>query len=148
MYKHTHVGVYGIVLNNGKILLVKKQRGPYLGMWDLPGGGIEMGENSNETLVRELLEECGYEMSESKLIDVINSRIKYINSKGQLEELTMISIIYNAKLTQYDSINGNSVIRKDEDVSEAQWMSIDNMTKLSLTPIADFLVKWMERSHD
>jgi len=39
-----HVGAYGILIKDGKILLIKKSRGAYKGMYDLPGGGIEFGE--------------------------------------------------------------------------------------------------------
>ncbi len=36
-----YTGVYGVYIQNAQILLIKKARGPYRGMYDLPGGGIE-----------------------------------------------------------------------------------------------------------
>ena len=53
----THFGIYGILKQNGKILLIKKVRGPYKGLYDLPGGSPETGETKEETLKRELMEE-------------------------------------------------------------------------------------------
>jgi ADP-ribose pyrophosphatase len=55
----THFGIYGAAVKNGKILLIKKTRGPYTGMYDLPGGSQENGESYFDTLKRELKEETG-----------------------------------------------------------------------------------------
>ena len=54
-----HYGVYGIWRQSGLIVAIRKGRGPYLGMLDLPGGSPQPGETAIETLERELREECG-----------------------------------------------------------------------------------------
>ncbi len=54
-----HLGVYGICIQNDKVLVVKKSRGPYKGLYDLPGGRIEFGEKVEVTLQREFNEEAG-----------------------------------------------------------------------------------------
>lgn len=54
-----HYGVYGIWRQSGLIVAIRKGRGPYLGMLDLPGGSPQPGETDMETLERELREECG-----------------------------------------------------------------------------------------
>lgn len=54
-----HYGVYGIWRQSGLIVAIRKGRGPYLGMLDLPGGSPQPGEFAKETLERELHEECG-----------------------------------------------------------------------------------------
>ena len=43
-------GAYGILLGDSAILLTRKKSGPYKGLWDLPGGGIEFGETPEEAL--------------------------------------------------------------------------------------------------
>lgn len=50
MEKYTHLGVYGILTMENRILLIKKSRGPHKGKWDLPGGTIEFGEEPYEAL--------------------------------------------------------------------------------------------------
>jgi 8-oxo-dGTP pyrophosphatase MutT (NUDIX family) len=55
----THVGVYGAWLQDGRLVTVEKARGPYTGWFDLPGGSPEPGESAEQTLRRELVEECG-----------------------------------------------------------------------------------------
>ena len=42
--KHRHLGVYGLLIENDKILLIKKANGPYKGKLDLPGGSIKFLE--------------------------------------------------------------------------------------------------------
>lgn len=58
-----HFGVYGICLQDGKLLCIEKTRGPYQQRFDLPGGSQELGEGLTETLKREVLEETGYTLS-------------------------------------------------------------------------------------
>ena len=60
--KH-HFGVYGVCLQEGKLLCIEKTRGPYQNRFDLPGGSQELGEGLTETLKREVLEETGYTLS-------------------------------------------------------------------------------------
>lgn len=58
-----HFGVYGLWTHAGKLVLVRKTRGPYTGLLDLPGGTPERGESRHETLRRELREETGVELA-------------------------------------------------------------------------------------
>lgn len=44
MKEYKQLGAYGIIIENNKILLVKKFGGPYNGLLDLPGGTIEFCE--------------------------------------------------------------------------------------------------------
>ena len=57
-----HVGVYGVWRVEGSLVLVRKTRGPYTGLLDLPGGSPEPGETIAENLARELREETGVEL--------------------------------------------------------------------------------------
>ena len=59
-----HFGVYGVCLQEGKLLCIEKTRGPYQHRFDLPGGSQEPGEGLTETLKREVLEETGYMLSD------------------------------------------------------------------------------------
>lgn len=45
-----HFGVYGVCLQDGKLLCIEKTRGPYQHRFDLPGGSQEAGEGLTETL--------------------------------------------------------------------------------------------------
>ena len=69
MKEHRHLGVYGLIVKDNKILLIKKVSGPYDGLLDLPGGGLEFGERPIETLKRELEEETGIIVKKCELFD-------------------------------------------------------------------------------
>ncbi|WP_114854255.1 NUDIX domain-containing protein [Brachybacterium sp. YJGR34] len=58
-----HRGVYGLWQQDGRLVLVRKTRGPYTGLLDLPGGTPEAGETTEQTLRRELHEETGVELT-------------------------------------------------------------------------------------
>lgn len=49
------------VVRDGKILMIKRERGDYTGYWALPGGKIEQGEHVGEAAEREILEETDLE---------------------------------------------------------------------------------------
>lgn len=59
------IGVYGIIVNDGKILLVNVRS---TGKYFLPGGAVEMGETLTDALNREILEETGIEVEIKKFL--------------------------------------------------------------------------------
>lgn len=79
MIDTTHLGVYGIVIKDEKILLVKKSRGAYIDKYDLPGGSFEHGEKPIETLKREFMEETGFNIEKAKIIDANSVLVKWTN---------------------------------------------------------------------
>jgi mutator protein MutT len=51
------VGVGGVVVRDGRVLLIRRGKPPLLGRWTIPGGTVELGETLQEALVREMREE-------------------------------------------------------------------------------------------
>lgn len=51
--------VIAALIHNNKILLIKRERGDYVGYWGLPGGKIEKQEHLSDAAVREIKEESG-----------------------------------------------------------------------------------------
>ena len=56
---HIRPSVRGIVIRDGKVLMVHSRKYDY---YKFPGGGIEAGEDHNEALCREVREETGFEV--------------------------------------------------------------------------------------
>lgn len=55
------VCVGAVAVDDGRLLLVRRGRGPAQGEWSVPGGRVERGETVGEAVVRELAEETGIE---------------------------------------------------------------------------------------
>ena len=55
------VCVGAIAVNDGRLLLIRRGRGPAAGEWSGPGGRVEWGETAAEAVVRELAEETAVE---------------------------------------------------------------------------------------
>ncbi|WP_313537755.1 NUDIX hydrolase [Enterococcus sp.] len=70
--EHTAFGVYGIMIKDQKLLVIKKNGGPYQYRYDLPGGSLEMGELLEEALCREVLEETGAKVAQWHQLGVVN----------------------------------------------------------------------------
>jgi 8-oxo-dGTP diphosphatase len=54
-------------LNNDRVLLMKRNKEPNLGLWVAPGGKVEADESPYECAARELLEETGLQAQEMHL---------------------------------------------------------------------------------
>ena len=78
------IGVGAVIICDGKILLEKRKGEPGRGKWTIPGGLVELGEDTEQTVIREVREETNLKVEEPRLIDVVdsitvdgNSKIKY-----------------------------------------------------------------------
>jgi NAD+ diphosphatase len=57
-----------VVDGDGRVLLTLRAGEPGEGLWDLPGGFVDEGEDALETLRRELREELGVEIEPGRLV--------------------------------------------------------------------------------
>ncbi|HEX9189056.1 MAG TPA: NUDIX hydrolase, partial [Vicinamibacteria bacterium] len=51
------VGVGGVLVHEGRALLIRRGKEPLRGRWVVPGGTVELGETLEDALVREMQEE-------------------------------------------------------------------------------------------
>lgn len=120
-----------IIKRGSRLLLLKRAEDEvaFPGLWDFPGGKLELGEDLKESVHREVNEETGLEI---KVKDVIG---KYPGvSNGRPVEF----IIYDAEV-----VFENEVFIGEEH-SEFQWLTIEEIKKLSAMPYMNDCLKDLE----
>lgn len=96
--KKIHLGVYGVFEYEGAILFIKKNRGPYAGMYDLPGGTIEFHETIDEALKREIKEETGADLKSASFLTNEEYQCSYFKD-GEEKDFHHLGIYYVVDLT-------------------------------------------------
>ncbi len=66
------VGVGAIIIEVGRVVLVKRGHAPLAGEWSIPGGVLEVGETLREAAVREAFEETGLTIEPGDLLGVFD----------------------------------------------------------------------------
>jgi 8-oxo-dGTP diphosphatase len=71
LWQRPWVSADGVLVEDGKVLLVRRKNPPFAGMLALPGGFLEYGKESVEqAVVREVFEETGLRTSVMRIIGV------------------------------------------------------------------------------
>lgn len=95
--RQQEISVYGVIVKDHQILLVQKSSGPHKGLWDLPGGKIQFGESPDTTLIREILEETGLEVSEVSYLKSDAQVINYNDPELGKMTLHLVGFIFKVK---------------------------------------------------
>lgn len=136
MKEFKQLGGYGLIIDDNKILLIKKSGGPYDGKLDLPGGTIEFCEKPEEALKRELLEEVGVEVTKYELFDANSVAFEWQFKDDNLIKVHHIGIFY--KILSYKNHIKKEL--KIDDVNDdslgAEFYEIESLSKDNLSAIA------------
>jgi 8-oxo-dGTP diphosphatase len=120
------VGVGGVVIAEGRALLIRRGHPPLEGEWSIPGGTLEVGETLLDAVRRELAEETGIEVRVGELIEAFE-RI-FPDGEGQPK--------YHFVILDYlcEAIRGTA--RAGSDVTDVAWAAESELQNFSLTPTA------------
>lgn len=121
-----------VVKNENKILLIKRDVPPFLGLWSLPGGKIEKGEHISEAAVREIKEEIGIETKFEKMLGVVSENLhEYDNTHHFLLFVCELSTL---------SINMKNLCAR-ETIQDGRWFDLESIDKIkSDTTPSDFMM--------
>lgn len=117
------VGVGAVVVDQDRVLLVRRAHEPLKGAWSLPGGGVEVGETLSEAVAREVREETGVEIRVGPIVEVLD-RI-HRDDDGRVE--------YHFVLIDYrcDAVGGS--LRHSSDASDARWVRLPDLPAYELS---------------
>lgn len=105
-----------LVEQNGHVLLVRRVNEPFRGMWTLPAGFINGGEDPAEAAERECLEETGLNVRVMRVLDIISGKE---HPRG-----ADFIIVYQAEV-----ISGE--MKADDDADAAEWFERGHLPPLA-----------------
>jgi 8-oxo-dGTP diphosphatase len=127
------VGVGGVIIVDGRALLIRRGSEPLLGQWSIPGGTLELGESLQQGVARELLEETGIEVRVLELIEVFD-RIYAGPPGAPLDPAARPKFHYVIVDYLCERISGEA--RAASDVTDVAYASEDELERFELTPTA------------
>lgn len=135
--KQKRIGVYGVIIKDNKIALVRKAKGGYKGKLDLPGGGMEHKELPLETLKRELKEEADVTVTNAELFDVTATNIIWETPLNYIEDLHHIGILYKVEIKE-------DKVKQEPDGLDSEgcdWYEINKLNPKELSPFTKFVIE-------
>ncbi len=126
------VGVGAVVVQDGRVLLVRRGNEPLRNQWSIPGGVLEIGETLRAGAAREALEETGLVVEPGPVLDAVDSIFRDAGGRPQ----------YHYVLVDLLCRVVSGALQAGTDVSEAQWFSENELATISIAePAAGILRK-------
>lgn len=115
------ISVKGIVWEEGKVWLKKNERDT----WELPRDRLKLGEQPEQTIVREIQEELGRNITEPKLVDVFI----WEKSFGTSSHIVIVTF-----LCETLGVVGNQEVQGEAGIAEFMLFSKDEALQLPTLP--------------
>ncbi len=110
-----------------EVLLVRRAKEPFLGLWSFPGGSIEPGETAREAARREALEETGVQIEVLEVADVIDSIHPAEDGRPG----------YHFVIIDFLAVpTGISDPTAGTDACDARWVPLGELDRYDMTPLA------------
>lgn len=115
------MGVGAVLVERGRVLLIRRGKPPLLGRWSLPGGTVEAGETLEQALRREMREETALEVSVGPLLTVFD-RI----------EREAGALVYHYVIVDYLCRRASGEARAGSDALEVAWAAPEELPRYEL----------------
>jgi 8-oxo-dGTP diphosphatase len=119
------VSVGAIVVEDGRLLLVRRGRGAAVGRWSVPGGRVEWGETLAQAVVRELREETG-------LDGRCEHFVGWVERRGADHHYVILDFAVTV-------VGGE--LRVGDDADAVQWVAVDDVA--SWPEVVEGLVEFL-----
>jgi ADP-ribose pyrophosphatase YjhB (NUDIX family) len=106
-----------LVIRDGRVLLVRRAGEPFRGLWTLPAGFVNSGEDPAEAAVRECLEETGLRVRLTHIYDIVAGRE---HPRG-----ADFVIVYEAELIS------EGKLKPDDDADAVDWFDRDHLPEIA-----------------
>jgi 8-oxo-dGTP diphosphatase len=116
------VGVGAIIIENDRVVLVKRGQPPLEGEWSIPGGVLEVGEMLREAAVREAWEETSLKVEPSDLLGVYDRVLRDDNGRT----------LYHYVLIDFLCRPVGGTPEAGGDAAEARWFTREEIQDLKL----------------
>ena len=134
-----YVGVGAVIVQGGQVLIVKRKYDPLAGQWSLPGGGVELGETLEDSVVREMREETGLDIEVGPVIEVFDRITR--DSNGDVR--------YHFVLVDYLCWPAGGRLRAGSDVADAVFVHPSELEAYHLTTKAmEVIARALELDRD
>ncbi len=122
---HPVVGVSVVIVEDGKLVLVRRGVEPARGKWSIPGGAVELGESVRDAARREAKEECGLdiELVDDRPLDTFDTM--FLDKDGRLQ--------YHYVLLQFLARPKGEDLLPTSDVTDARWVPLEEVENYDLT---------------
>jgi len=128
-----------VVKHEGRILLTRRMAGAHLaGMWELPGGKVEAGEDPEAAVVRECAEECAIDVIVDDIVDVTFHRYAGTDAKPGKDVLLLF---YACRLGARRDVQHLGV-------ADHTWARPSELRNYPLPPPDEKLVRKLEKTGD
>jgi 8-oxo-dGTP diphosphatase len=117
------VGIGIVIVNDGKIALIKRGNEPGKGKWSIPGGLVELGEHIEQAVIREAKEETCLDVVNPRLVDVVDN--VDLDGDGKVK--------YHYVIVDYLVQVVGGEIAAASDAEELRWVNFDDVESYVLT---------------
>ena len=131
------VGVGAVIVQDDRVLLIRRGQPPLLGEWSLPGGVLECGETLREAVAREAQEETGLLVETRDMLGVYE---RVIRDDAERVRYHYVLIDYLCQ-----AIGGD--LKAGSDAADVRWFRRDELPALNLAyDAADVVLKGLAAS--
>jgi ADP-ribose pyrophosphatase YjhB (NUDIX family) len=124
--KRPLVGVGAVIVEDGRVVLVRRATEPMTGEWSIPGGLLEIGETLRAGAAREAREETGFEVEAGEVLGVLDRILPDANGKPR----------YHYVLIDFLCRRLAGELRAGGDAAEARWASESELAGLGVAEAA------------